>query len=77
MDPHADDRNEFWFCLTHHRVEGREGCRNADRLGPFGSAAEAERALERVEERNEAWAAEDRRWDEAGTDPVNDSGPGD
>ena len=31
-------------------------------LGPYGSAAEAERALEKVRERNEAWVAEDARW---------------
>lgn len=46
---------EYWFCLTHHRVEGTDGCKNADRLGPYPSEAEASRALEKVEERNEAW----------------------
>jgi hypothetical protein len=45
----------YWFCLNHHRVEGEEGCRNQDRLGPYATEAEAARALERVEERNEAW----------------------
>ena len=47
--------SEYWFCLTHHRVEGADGCKNADRLGPYDSAEEASRALEKVEERNEAW----------------------
>ena len=46
--------NEYWFCLEHHRVEGRDGW-NADRLGPYLTEAEASRALEKVEERNEAW----------------------
>jgi hypothetical protein len=46
---------EYWFCLKHHTVEGVDGCKNADRLGPYGSAAEASRALDRVEERNEDW----------------------
>lgn len=46
---------EYWFCLTHHRVEGEEGCRSADRLGPYPTEAEASRALEKVEERNEEW----------------------
>ena len=46
---------EYWFCLTHHRVEGADGCKSADRLGPYPSEAEASRALEKVEERNEAW----------------------
>jgi hypothetical protein len=46
---------EYWYCLTHHQVEGHDGCKNADRLGPYPSEAEAARALEKVEERNEAW----------------------
>jgi hypothetical protein len=45
----------YWFCLTHHRVEGDDGCKNADRLGPYDSEAEAGRALEKVQERNEQW----------------------
>ena len=49
------DSDEFWFCLKHHTVEGKDGCRNADRLGPYATSAEASRALEKVEERNEAW----------------------
>ena len=59
--------NEYWFCLTHHTVEGRDGCKNADRLGPYASSAEASRALEKVEERNEEWD-NDPKW--------NDDGPG-
>lgn len=47
--------DEFWFCLKHHTVEGREGCRNADRLGPYATAEEAAHALEKVAERNEEW----------------------
>ena len=47
--------DEYWYCLKHHAVEGTDGCRNADRLGPYDTAAEAARALETVEERNEAW----------------------
>ncbi len=47
--------NEYWFCLTHHAVEGTDGCKNADRLGPYPSAEEASRALDKVAERNEAW----------------------
>ena len=46
---------EHWFWLKHHTVEGREGCRNADRLGPYPTAVEAEHALDRVAERNEEW----------------------
>lgn len=58
---------EHWFCLTHHSVEGADGCRNQDRLGPYSSAEEAARALDKVQERNEEWD----------NDPVwNDDAPG-
>ena len=46
---------EYWYCLKHHTVEGVDGCRNADRLGPYATREEAARALDRVEERNEQW----------------------
>lgn len=47
--------DEYWYCLKHKTVEGKHGCRNADRLGPYDTAEQAGRALETVEERNEAW----------------------
>ena len=54
---------QYYWCLSHHRVEtDADKCPAVNRLGPYGSAAEAERALERVEERNAAWDAEDERW---------------
>lgn len=49
------ESGEFYFCLNHHTVEGVDGCKAADRLGPYATRAEAEQALEKVEERNEAW----------------------
>ena len=61
---------EYWFCLKHHAVEGRDGCRNQDRLGPYPTAAEASRALEKVEERNEEWD-NDPDWND---DAWNDKG---
>lgn len=45
----------YYFCLKHHAVEGEDGCRATDRLGPYDTEAEASRALEKVAERNEAW----------------------
>ncbi len=47
--------DEFWYCLKHHQVEGYTGCRNADRLGPYPTREAADRALERVAERNDEW----------------------
>jgi hypothetical protein len=46
---------EYWFCLVHHTVEGADGCKNADRLGPYSSEDDASRALDKVAERNDAW----------------------
>ena len=69
--------NEYWFCLTHHTVEGRDGCKNSDRLGPYASSTEASRALEKVEERNEEWD-NDPKWndDDPGSgDGVTDKTP--
>ncbi len=60
MTPMADT---YWFCLTHHTVEGDDGCRAADRLGPYDSRADAERALDKVAERNESWD-NDPAWDD-------------
>lgn len=54
----------YYFCLKHKTVEGPEGCRAKDRLGPYASRQEAERALETVEERNEAWD-NDPDWNDA------------
>lgn len=60
-DSHAQ---EWYFCLKHHRVEPYQGCKAADRLGPYASEAEAERALQTVAERNDRWDEEDRAWNE-------------
>ena len=58
---------DFWFCLRHHAVETGDGCGPADRLGPYPTAEDAQHALEKVQERNEAWD-NDPEW--------NDRGPG-
>lgn len=48
--------SEYWYCLKHHAVETTEQrCNYADVLGPYATEAEASRALEKVQERNEAW----------------------
>jgi hypothetical protein len=46
---------QFYFCLKHRTVEGEDGCKAADRLGPYPSRDEAEAALEKVQQRNEDW----------------------
>jgi hypothetical protein len=53
----------YFWCLRHHRVEtDADICAARYVLGPYQSAADAEHALERVRERNEAWDADDARW---------------
>jgi hypothetical protein len=53
----------YYWCLRHNRVETDvEACAAKYRLGPYPSGGEAERALERVRERNAEWDAEDARW---------------
>lgn len=54
---------EWYFCLRHHQVEPREGCKAIDRLGPYPSREEAEHALEIAAERNEEWD-NDPRWND-------------
>jgi hypothetical protein len=65
----SDD--EFWFCLKHHEVEGRDGCRNADRLGPYASREEASRALDKVQSRNEEWE-HDPAWNDQDDEDAED-----
>ncbi len=53
----------YFWCLRHNRVEtDSNACAERYRLGPYASAAQAERALDRVVERNAEWDAEDARW---------------
>ena len=41
------DSGKFWFCVKHHRVEsGEDICPPIDRLGPYATSEEAERALD-------------------------------
>lgn len=63
---------EFWYCLKHHEVEGQQGCRNADRLGPYPTADAAAHALDRVAERNDDWD-NDPRWNDPAPDAEGDS----
>lgn len=55
--------DQYFWCLKHSRVEDETGCRAADRLGPYPTAAEAERALQTAAEKTEAWE-NDPRWND-------------
>jgi hypothetical protein len=53
---------DWWYDLkTKSAVQDSRAGRVADRLGPYASREEAERALEKVAERNEAYD-HDERW---------------
>ena len=59
----SGEGGRYYWCLRHNRVETADNaCAERYRLGPYPTAAEAERALDRVAERNDAWDAEDARW---------------
>lgn len=57
----AGKPGEWYYCLSHHTVEEGPACRAADRMGPYGSAAEAERALQTAADRTTEWET-DPRW---------------
>jgi hypothetical protein len=50
-----DHSNEWYYNVKTGKVEPYQGEKSADRLGPYNSPEEAARALEKVQERNEAW----------------------
>jgi hypothetical protein len=50
---------EYWFNVVTHQVEEGPQSDWTQLLGPYSSRAEAEKALEKVRQRNEAWDAED------------------
>jgi hypothetical protein len=57
--------SEFWYCVKHHAVEHGDGmCPSIDRLGPYPSKQDAERALEIAEQRNQEWDEQDKEDDE-------------
>jgi hypothetical protein len=55
------DDNQWWFCLNHQTVEPTDACANSERMGPYATREEAERALATAAERTEAWD-NDPRW---------------
>lgn len=59
---------QWYWCLTHHRVEPYEACRSEVRLGPYATREDAANALEKVQDRNEAWENDPRYADEKDDD---------
>ena len=60
--------DKYWFCVKHRAVEATDGCPPIDRLGPYDTEAEASRALEKAQERNEEWDNDPNWSDQPGLD---------
>jgi hypothetical protein len=54
-------KDRYYWCVEHQRVEPRKGCPAKSRLGPYATPEEARTAMDRVEQRNAEWEAEERR----------------
>lgn len=56
--------NQWWYdLLTKSAVQDSRAGKSADRLGPYPSREDAERALEKVAERNDTFD-HDPRWND-------------
>lgn len=53
---------EWYYCIEHGTVEPKLGCQITTRIGPFPTKEEAANALEKVRERNQEWAEDDRNY---------------
>lgn len=70
MSDDTSDREEWYFDLRRGvAVPASERGPAEHLLGPYPSKAAAENWRDTVESRNEAWDAEDERWERTGEDP--------
>ncbi len=51
---------EYWFNVRTHQVEVGAQSDWSQLIGPYPSREEAERALEKVQQRNQVWDAYDQ-----------------
>ncbi len=57
MSGHGEQ--SFWYNMKTGEVEFGFESPNVDRVGPFASAEEAEKALEKLRANSDAWDADD------------------
>ncbi len=62
MSDEPDERPRYYWCLRHGRVESEELCSADRRMGPYPTPEAAEQYAEKARRRNDAWEAEDERW---------------
>jgi hypothetical protein len=56
----VDGSKQYWWCLTHGRVEQDAGCPNKERLGPYATEQQAAGVIQRTAERTAQQDARDR-----------------
>lgn len=55
---------QFYYNTKTGEVEEGKQSSFANRMGPYDTREEAAKALEKAQERNEAWEAENECWDD-------------
>ena len=60
--------NDWYYCIEHNSVERFGECPAKNRLGPYETRDDANRALELAEIRNKTWD-EDPKWNEDDAEP--------
>jgi hypothetical protein len=53
------DMTEYWFNVRTHEIEEDRLSDWSQLLGPYATRAEAEKALEKVQQRNDDWDRDD------------------
>lgn len=61
MTSELDADQQWWFNLSTGQVEQGMISQSYDRVGPFDTREDAERALETIAENNRRWDEEDER----------------
>ncbi|NJP67445.1 hypothetical protein [Streptomyces spiramenti] len=73
QDQQAKD-GQWYYCLRHRTVEEGMQCPATDRLGPYATRQDAERAIATAQERDEEWRNDPRWRDEEDEDPDGGTG---
>ncbi|GGX52816.1 hypothetical protein [Streptomyces minutiscleroticus] len=67
----AGKPGEWYYCLEHKKVEEGPECPAKERLGPYATREEAQRAVETAAERTAQWE-NDPRWSDSGRSGAQD-----
>ncbi|MFT4147860.1 MAG: SPOR domain-containing protein [Micrococcaceae bacterium] len=65
MDENSDIDVKFWYNVDTHQVERGEQSDYTQLIGPYDTREEAEAALSKVQQRNEAWDKQDEDDDDS------------